>query len=246
MNDYVTIATFTYPSETAVIKGKLESEGIECVLKDELTAQVHNFLSNAIGGIKLQVKREEAAKAIQILKEAGYLREENAPPSKFFQSMSAFSAKIPFLNRLAVELRLVILLAIIVSGFILGALAWLAPTTTEYLTQNTWCVRYVTYMGVDYKPVTHGLKLIGAGMCEERIHFKPSGEVVLPGFNSLAINGKWVFQDGNIVIAGTDTLQHLYNGTYAIEKSNNGLTLTSENTTFHCIQSKWRWTLPIE
>ena len=59
-----TIATFTYPAETFVIKSKLESEGIECFIKDELTIQSHNFLSNAIGGLKLQVNPNDVEKLL--------------------------------------------------------------------------------------------------------------------------------------------------------------------------------------
>ncbi len=44
-----------FPSELAVVKSKLESEGIECKVLDEHTVQVYNFLSQAIGGVRLQV-----------------------------------------------------------------------------------------------------------------------------------------------------------------------------------------------
>lgn len=56
METFITIATFQYPHQAYIIKAKLESEGIYVLLKDELTIQAHNFLSNAIGGVKLQIK----------------------------------------------------------------------------------------------------------------------------------------------------------------------------------------------
>ncbi len=68
-NDLVTIQTFTYAYEAAIFRSKLESEGIFCYLQDELTAQVHPFLSNAIGGVKLQVRKNDVDKAIQLLNE---------------------------------------------------------------------------------------------------------------------------------------------------------------------------------
>ena len=40
--------TFTYPHEAHLAKNYLESEGIETEIRDELTAQVNNFYSNAI------------------------------------------------------------------------------------------------------------------------------------------------------------------------------------------------------
>lgn len=67
MDKLVTIKTFTYPHEVYVIRGKLESEGIQTFLKDEMTVQVHNFYSNAIGGVKLQVPSEEVEKALSII-----------------------------------------------------------------------------------------------------------------------------------------------------------------------------------
>lgn len=63
----VTIKTFTYPHEAYIIRGKLESEGIQTFLKDEMTVQVHNFYSNAIGGVKLQVLSEDKDRALSII-----------------------------------------------------------------------------------------------------------------------------------------------------------------------------------
>ncbi len=49
---------------------QLEAEAIECFVKDEFTDP---FVSNAIGGVKLQVREQDCARAIQILKDAGFL-----------------------------------------------------------------------------------------------------------------------------------------------------------------------------
>ncbi len=238
MSDFVTIATFYYPPETAVIKGKLESEGIECILRDELTVQVHHFLSNAIGGIKLQVRRKDVAKARQILKEAGYLKEETAQPGKIWLKLSAISSKIPIINKLAVEIRLLILAGIILSTLIFGVLAWFTPTTSQILTENAWCLRSVTHHGKNFVPNTSGLNIYLEGSCSERIGFRPGGELVLPGFNSSAVYGNWKLQNGRRLLIETDTLQHLFNGVYEIRKFNNSLTLTSENTVLYCYKSE--------
>jgi hypothetical protein len=40
-------------------KNYYESAGIDTFLRDELTAQVDNFYSNAIGGVKLQIKNKD-------------------------------------------------------------------------------------------------------------------------------------------------------------------------------------------
>ena len=66
----ITIATYTYPHEMVISKSKLDANGIECFVRDELTVQVNNFYSNAIGGVKLDVREEDAERAVQILKES--------------------------------------------------------------------------------------------------------------------------------------------------------------------------------
>ena len=68
---FITVLTATYGYEIAVIRGRLESEGITCFVKDEFTVQVNPFFSNAIGGVKLQVKESDWNQAIEILKETG-------------------------------------------------------------------------------------------------------------------------------------------------------------------------------
>ena len=59
-------------------KGYLESNGIEAIINDELTAQVANIYSNAIGGVKLRVGESDYDEGIQLLKDGGYLTEENS------------------------------------------------------------------------------------------------------------------------------------------------------------------------
>ena len=74
---FITVLTVTYAHEIAVIRSRLESEGITCFVQDELTVQVNPFYSNAIGGVKLQVLSRDLSRAIEILKEAGYIFGEN-------------------------------------------------------------------------------------------------------------------------------------------------------------------------
>lgn len=89
-DNFITIKIFTYSHEAAVIVSRLESEGIECFLKDELTAQVNPFYSNAIGGIKLQVRESDKDIATEILKgEDNYEEEVN----QSFQQNSLLKSK---------------------------------------------------------------------------------------------------------------------------------------------------------
>ncbi len=73
MNNWKTILAFTYPQDAHMAKGFLESKGLDTILRDEMTAQVNNFYSNAIGGVKLQVKESDYAEGLRLLKQGGYI-----------------------------------------------------------------------------------------------------------------------------------------------------------------------------
>ena len=91
--NFITVLTVTYAHEVAVIRGRLESEGITCFAQDELTVQVNPFYSNAIGGVKLQVLSRDLNRAIEILKEVGYNKGENSTPSNESSYMNKDSYK---------------------------------------------------------------------------------------------------------------------------------------------------------
>lgn len=94
MSNWVTLITFVYPHEAHLAKNILESEGITVFIQDELTVQVNNFLSNAVGGVKLQVPEEEAVQAFDILKEAGYIQEQQEKKEEKMESFSAEFRKV--------------------------------------------------------------------------------------------------------------------------------------------------------
>jgi len=73
MDNWITVLTFTYPHEAHMAQNFLESEGFKTILKDELTTQVYNLNSNAIGGAKLQIKEKEYDHAITTLQRGGYI-----------------------------------------------------------------------------------------------------------------------------------------------------------------------------
>jgi hypothetical protein len=63
----VTIRKFRDLPEALYAKGSLESAGIECALLDDNMVRLDWFISNLLGGVKLQVKPEDAACAEEIL-----------------------------------------------------------------------------------------------------------------------------------------------------------------------------------
>jgi hypothetical protein len=69
MGDLVTIATYDLPAKAEVERLVLEQEGIQTYLADDNMVRLDWFLSNAIGGAKLQVAEADAARAVEILEE---------------------------------------------------------------------------------------------------------------------------------------------------------------------------------
>ena len=65
----VTVRTFYNSFKANIILTKLENEGIACYLKDDVTVIMDPIISNAIGGIKLQVKEEDAEAALALLQQ---------------------------------------------------------------------------------------------------------------------------------------------------------------------------------
>jgi len=75
--NWITIITFTYPHEAHMAQAYLESKGIDTIIKDELTTQVYNFYSNAIGGVKILVRESDCETGLNLLKDGGYIIEDD-------------------------------------------------------------------------------------------------------------------------------------------------------------------------
>lgn len=67
MNDnYKILAVFDYSTEAHVTKSRLDSEGFKTMLMDEKTIDTDPLVSNAIGGVKLLVHKNDFEKAAVI------------------------------------------------------------------------------------------------------------------------------------------------------------------------------------
>ena len=69
IQELVTVRQFRDLPEALLAKGSLESAGIECFLADENLVRLDWFISNFIGGIKLNVRRDDEANARKLLDE---------------------------------------------------------------------------------------------------------------------------------------------------------------------------------
>ena len=76
MDNWVRIISFAYPHEAHMAKSLLEASGIEVIVIDEMTIQVYNFYSNAIGGVKLYVESSNVEEALLLLESGGYIVKE--------------------------------------------------------------------------------------------------------------------------------------------------------------------------
>ncbi len=64
---FTLIGRFQYSSEAIIYQGKLESEGIEVFMRDIAIVDANPIYSNAVGGIKIYVKNEDADAAKKIM-----------------------------------------------------------------------------------------------------------------------------------------------------------------------------------
>ena len=77
----VTVKTFDNYFSANIILTKLHAAGVECYLKDEYTVTLDPILTNAIGGIKLVVKKadEEMVKKLLEGYEKEYMKAATCP-----------------------------------------------------------------------------------------------------------------------------------------------------------------------
>jgi regulator of protease activity HflC (stomatin/prohibitin superfamily) len=65
----VTIRSFGDVMQAWLAKSNLESSAIECNLVDDNMVRLHWGIVNVLGGVKLQVKREDAQVALELLEQ---------------------------------------------------------------------------------------------------------------------------------------------------------------------------------
>ncbi len=88
MHQLTTVYSSNIPMDCHILKGRLETEGIECFIYDENLVWVHPFRAVAIGGVKLKVpdnKLIQSKKIISLLN-AGNLTDDTGeyPVSEIF------------------------------------------------------------------------------------------------------------------------------------------------------------------
>lgn len=64
---FETIFSSNIPVDCHILKGRLETEGIDCFIFDENIVWVHPFKAVAVGGVKLKIPIEQSTKAYEII-----------------------------------------------------------------------------------------------------------------------------------------------------------------------------------
>ncbi|PXY03074.1 hypothetical protein DF185_03005 [Marinifilum breve] len=230
MEKLKTIVSFDLPHEAHFAKTKLESEGIKVYLKDELTVQVDNFISNAIGGVKLQVFESDLKRASEILMKAGFIKTKNVEFEPYESNLSKLTSKIPLIGRLAFEVRMLVVLAILVIATLVPIVLLSLPSKIELITSETWYLNTIRYNGKHYKLQTNELQLVLSNGYSENIKFYENGTVRMPGFNTPSIEAKWKLENNKLIIFESDTLNYIYDGSYEMNVNSNSISLESKST----------------
>ena len=62
-----TVAAYSKPEEAYLAKTRLEASGINAAVRDDITVSLNWMLSNAIGGVKVDVEDEDFDQAREVL-----------------------------------------------------------------------------------------------------------------------------------------------------------------------------------
>jgi hypothetical protein len=113
MDRFVTVLILNNPIDLIVLRTRLEDEGIDYLVPDELTTQVNPLYSVAVGGVRLQVRESQVSEVQELLKELGYWEEQKSERT-FLDKFDSASSHVPFLNTIQPLFRFLILVTIFV------------------------------------------------------------------------------------------------------------------------------------
>ena len=104
----VEIARFQHPEEAQMLLSLLQSEGIDCYLRNELTTQIMPWVD--MGGVRVELLESNVPRALEIMEEHGYEipGEEEQPPH--VRSFSNSKKAIVFIVLVLIVLGLLIYL----------------------------------------------------------------------------------------------------------------------------------------
>lgn len=120
MDKIVEIARFTYPAEAQTLMALLKSEGIECYLRNEITAQLMAGYVD-VGGARVEILESDVPRAMEIMKAGGYDLPAEDEEAQEIEKVAGWTRHIPFLRNYPLEKQIIfffILIAVLLAMFI--------------------------------------------------------------------------------------------------------------------------------
>ena len=105
-----------------MVRVRLEDEGIECLVPDEFTVIMNPLYSNAVGGVRLQVRESDIERAKEVLIHYGYIRNETDQKPTQESAWLKIGSTWPFLKSFKAEVRITVVVLTIV--FVVLAFAY--------------------------------------------------------------------------------------------------------------------------
>jgi hypothetical protein len=130
---FVVIATHLRPDEAGMMRGLLESAGIEATVRDDMLSAIHPFLQPVIGGAKLVVHATDEERARELVQSfGGFSGAPKGPPVEIpeeewsrsdeaRQPAPRANSRPPLLRRAVAAAPFVMLLMWIVIRFFFGS-----------------------------------------------------------------------------------------------------------------------------
>ena len=231
---FLTVATFTYPHDMYIVMGRMESEGIECRTLDELSIQVYNYASDALGGVKLQVRSSQKEAAEKILLENEILTIEETNDAPLWPGLERWSRKIPFLSVLPFEVRMIVLSTTTILLLVLSIFLMSRPTLKDQLMDSSWCIEFISHNGQSYEPRTTGLMVTFEGQCTEDLQFREQDHCSFPGFNTRRFYGAWQLKGDSLEFSSLEDFNQVFSRRYQVNVDGPFLELKSDSTLIQC------------
>jgi len=199
MEDWITIISVGLPLDAQLIKAQLDLHEIEAEILDEMTTDIAPFYSQAMGGIRIQVQKKNFQAATELLHHLGHLKNETRKINPFFTAFITFSEKIPLLNKLRIELRLLLIITAILAIFIVPIVLLNQPKLVDKISGKNWCVTEVYYQNNEIlvDDTYGGLYL---NNCNTSLEFDINGSVNMSIYKGLTPPISWGETDDGLFL----------------------------------------------
>jgi len=64
---FIPVRSYDTYINASLLQGRLENEGIICYLQNEFSVTIDPLLTNAVGGIKLCINKDQVERAIELI-----------------------------------------------------------------------------------------------------------------------------------------------------------------------------------